>query len=200
MNENTVAKLNELYHLYEKSKLADNSYANEYSVLSDIVSRIGIEKGYVIDVAASDGLTQSCTLGFFGRKDWSGLAVEMDPNKFYKLSFLYSDFPNAKLARTRVTPYNIQSLLEGYETPKNITLLNLDIDSYDLFVIEAMLKSDYKPMIISMEINEKIPPGIFFTVNYDDEHYWQQDHFFGCSIEAAAMTVRPYGYILYKLE
>jgi hypothetical protein len=161
---------------------------------------IHIDNGFVIDIAASDGYSQSCTLGFFRRKGWSGLAVEMDPNKFSKLSFLYANYTNAKLARNRVTPNNIKSLLDAYEVPKDISILNLDIDSYDLYVIREMLKADYKPKIISMEVNEKIPSGIFFTVDYDDKHYWQGDHFYGCSIDAASSVVKPFGYILYSME
>jgi hypothetical protein len=124
----------------------------------------------------------------------------MDPIKFSKLSFLYANYPNAKLARNRVTPYNIKSLLDAYEVPQDISVLNLDIDSYDLYVIEQMLKADYKPKIISMEVNEKIPSGIFFTVDYDDKHYWQGDHFYGCSLDAASIVVKPFGYILYSLK
>ena len=86
----------------------------------------------------------------------------MDPFKFSKLAFLYSVFPNAKLARGRVTPGSVESLLSA-EVPTDYALLNLDIDSYDLAVIDEMLKSGYKPTIISMEVNEKIPPPIYFV-------------------------------------
>jgi len=119
---------------------------------------------------------------------------------FSKLSYLYADFEKVRLARTRVTPQNIGSLLIAYEIQKNFTLLNLDIDSYDLRVLEEMLNSGFAPQIISMEINEKIPSGVFFTVEYDDDHYWQGDHFFGCSIDAAYMILSKFKYVLYKLE
>ena len=199
-NQAFIGKILHICYLSWKAKAGDGSFAGEYEVLDELATKLNIKNGFVIDVAASDGYSQSCTLGFFRRKGWSGLAVEMDPDKFAKLSFIYSSFRNAKLARNRVTPNNIKSLLESYEVPKDISILNLDIDSYDLYVIEKMLQEDYKPKIISMEINEKIPPGIFFTVDYDDDHYWQADHFYGCSIEAACSVVKPFGYILHKME
>ena len=86
-----------------------------------------------------------------------------------------------RLARARVTPLNLVNSQPGNEVPKNFELLNLDIDSYDLRVVETILSSGFRPQIISMEVNEKIPSGIFFTVEYDDEHYWKGDHFYGCS-------------------
>lgn len=199
VNKLPITELFFLHSLQKKAKKNDGAFAGEYEALDRLTFQLKIDDGYVIDIAASDGYSQSCTLGFFRRKNWSGLAVEMDPIKFSRLSFLYSKFPNAKLARNRVTPKNIRSLLECYEVPKDISLLNLDIDSYDLYVIDQMLQSEYKPQIITMEVNEKIPPGIFFTVDYSDEHYWQGDHFYGCSIDAAASVIKPFGYILHSM-
>jgi hypothetical protein len=194
----TINKLIDLFRLNQKvSNFSDGQSHGEYEILNDLTNKLDINNGFVIDIAASDGYSQSCTLGFFRRAGWSGLAVEMDPIKFSSLSFLYANYPNVKLAKNRVTPNNIKSLLDAFEVPKDISVLNLDIDSYDLYVIEQMLKADYRPSIISMEVNEKIPSGIFFTVDYDDEHYWKADHFYGCSIDAASIVVKPFGYILY---
>ena len=194
----TTKRLKHLFSLSRKTSL-DSSYAGEYAVLNGLIRELEINSGYVIDIAASDGYSQSSTLGFFRRDSWSGLAVEMDPYKFSALAFLYADFRNARLVRSRVTPSNIGSLLESCEVPKEATVLNLDIDSYDLYVIEEMLRAGYKPKVISMEINEKVPPPIYFTVLYEDDHYWQGDHFFGCSIVAASDVVKPFDYILHSL-
>jgi hypothetical protein len=185
--------------LLSRKASVDSSFAGEYTVLSGLIRALDINSGYVIDIAASDGYTQSSTLGFFRRENWSGLAVEMDPYKFSTLAFLYADFRNVKLVRSRVTPSNIVSLLESCEVPKEVTVLNLDIDSYDLYVIEEMLRAGYKPKVISMEINEKVPPPIYFTVLYEDSHCWQGDHFFGCSIVAASDVVKPLDYILHSV-
>ena len=199
--EEIISRLNNIYNINAKAQAeVDPSFAGEYHLLNLLTDSLNITNGFVIDIAASDGCTQSCTLGFFRRDGWSGLAVEMNPINFSKLAFIYAVFPNAKLARCRVTPKNIKPLLDSYEVPKDISVLNLDIDSYDLYVIEEILKANYKPKIISMEINEKVPAGIFFTVEYSDKHYWQNDHFFGCSIDAACSVVKPFGYILYKME
>ena len=46
--------------------------------------------------------------------------------------------------------------------------LNIDIDSYDLEVLVTILENSYKPDIVSIEINEKIPPPIYFKVTYDE--------------------------------
>jgi hypothetical protein len=168
--------------------------------LKYLVEHLKIDGGYIVDIAASDGVTQSCTLGFFSNCNWRGLAVEMDPDKFASLAFVYAQFENVKLARCKVTPKNIGALLQSNEVPGDFTLLNLDIDSYDLHVINELLRGDFRPMIISMEINEKIPPPLFFSVDFDDAHYWRGDHFYGCPLSAAATVVKPYGYKLESLQ
>lgn len=192
-----------LFKLDRKRQSELDDYANEYLILSDLVKEIGSDSsrgGEVVDIAASDGFSQSSTLGFY-RNGHSGLAVEMDSNKFAKLALLYRDFHNVRLIKARVTPANVVSLLEAAEIQINeFLVLNLDIDSYDLEVMETILKSAYLPTIISMEVNEKIPVGIYFTVRFDEKHYWQGDHFYGCSLDAAVSTVCPYGYVLYGLE
>lgn len=188
--------LKDLERLYLKSLQSDNSYAGEFAHVRSVMNRININGGFVVDIAASDGVTLSCTLELFKDPNWSGLAVEMDPVKFSGLSFIYGAFPNARLARARVVPSNVSSLLAGFEVPNDFDFLNLDIDSYDLHVIRSALESGFRPKMISMEINEKIPPEIYFTVDFSESHYWAGDHFFGCSLLAAANTVKPFGYVL----
>jgi hypothetical protein len=183
-----------------KSKRGDNSYAGEFEYLRLLLEKLNINGGFVVDIAASDGVTQSSTLGFFSNRDWRGLAVEMDPEKFANLAFIYSQFEDVKLARCRVTPVNVEALLVGNEVPQDFTLLSLDIDSYDLSVMDEMLRAGFRPQIVSMEINEKIPPPVYFTVNFEDSHFWQGDHFYGCSLAAAASVVKPRGYKLESLQ
>ena len=52
--------------------------------------------------------------------------------------------------------------------------------------MEAILTSGYKPLIISIEINEVIPPPIEFYVRFDKVKISELmvDHFFGCSLTA----------------
>jgi len=197
--ESILEDLNKILRIAVQAETADGSYAGEADYLDKLLGVIGIQGGYIVDIAASDGFTQSSTLGFFKRSEWSGLAVEMDPKKFATLAFIFSSFPRTRLAKAKVTPLNIRSLLEAFEVSKDFDLLNLDIDSYDLYVMDSLLKAGFRPKVISMEINEKIPPPIFFTVDYSESHSWEMDHFFGCSITAAATIVKPFGYILENL-
>jgi len=187
-------------HFFSFRSNFDHSFFGEFSYVSKILARLNINGGFIVDIAASDGVSQSCTLGFLKAKAWTGLLVEMDPIKFSRLSFVYGSKSGIKLARNKITPTNICPLFLGYDVPKEFIFLNLDIDSYDLHIIEAILKGGYTPIIISIEVNEKIPPPIFFTVDFYEEHLWKGDHFYGCSLTAACEIIRPFGYVLESLQ
>jgi len=170
----------------------------EAKKLLEICAELNISNGYYVDIGASDGWSSSSTFPFARSKNFSGLSVELDDKKFKKMQYIYKNFQNAHLSKTKVTPLNILDLLNEFEVPQNFDILNLDIDSYDLFVIKKLLES-YRPKIISMEINEKIPPPIYFTVTYDKNHFWKGDHFFGCSLQAAFEEVSKFDYKLYTV-
>jgi hypothetical protein len=155
--------------------------------------------GYFVDVAASNGVHSSFIWPLLNSGSWAGLSVEMDPRKFAKLSYLYSRFDDVNLARIKVTPRNVCALLESHLVGHKFELLNLDIDSYDLAVLEAMLNGGFRPKVISMEINEKIPPPIMFEVRYQDDHYWAGDHFYGCSLASAQEKLSAYDYVLKEM-
>ena len=200
-SNNRLSKvLLEAFALSKRSKKNDNSYAGEFVYLSKIMNKLNIDNGYIVDVAAGDGYRQSCTLGFF-KKNWEGLCVEMDPRKFSILSFLYQQFSKVNLSKTKVTPLNIHLILEANNVPKEFDLLNLDIDSYDLEIMSKILEENFRPKVISMEINEKIPPPIFFNAKYDESDSWTiEDNFYGCSITAADDLLNKKGYIIESLQ
>jgi hypothetical protein len=177
----------------------DPSYAGEGAHLRRLLERCGLTSGSVVDIAAGDGVTQSCTLLLFRDPSWRGLAVEMDATRFRRLQAAYSQFPNVQLARARVTPESVEELLRAHDVPARFEVLNLDLDSFDLWVADALLRS-FQPAIITMEVNEKIPAPIYFTLRFDADPAPAEGHYYGCSLAAAADTVRPHGYVLESLQ
>jgi glycosyltransferase involved in cell wall biosynthesis len=174
------------------------SHLNEEEVIEKYLSRMPVRYKYCVDIAASDGITMSNTLFLF-KGGWRGLAVECDSENFAKLSFLYKDFENVDLIKTKVTPQNAVSLLKSASCPTNFAFLNFDIDSYDFFILEKILEN-FRPLLICAEINESIPPPIKFTVKYDPDHSWNTDHFFGQSISKCSELCDKYKYDIVELH
>ena len=137
----------------------------EYIINAYLKEDLGLEKGgYCVDIAVSNGISMSNTYSLY-KNGWSGLAVEFDARKFSYLASNYSAFSDVNLAKCKVRPQNVLSLLSANETPENFDFLSLDIDGYDFFVLEQILER-YRPRLICTEINEKIPPPIKFTVKW----------------------------------
>jgi hypothetical protein len=156
------------------------SFQEEEVVIRKYLNDLTLENNFCVDIAASDGISMSNTYSLF-KAGWEGIAVEFDPIKFAKLAHSYSAFTNVSLLKTKVIPENVVSILKSCMCPEDFALLNLDIDSYDYFVLDTMLDA-FRPRLICVEINEKVPPPIKFTVTYDSNHVWAEDHFYGQSI------------------
>jgi len=61
--------------------------------------------------------------------------------------------------------------------------------------------SEYQPYLVCMELNEKIPPPIKFSVNYSDDYYYASgSHFYGFSIQCLEDILSKYGYDLVKVQ
>jgi hypothetical protein len=153
---------------------------------------------YAVDIAAADGLGGSNTYRLFSQ-GYAGLAVEGDPEKFAFMSRLYRKFEQVFLMRVFITPDNILEALHTAGAPENFAFLNMDIDSYDFFVLERMLER-YSPAIICAEFNEKIPPPLKFTIKYDPGFSWDYSHCYGQSISKLHELTKRFEYDLVAAE
>ena len=150
-----------------------------------------------VDIGAGDGTRWSNTYALFS-DGWRGLGVEYDSRRVVQLAHNYQYYPQVFACRCRVTPDNIIPLLEAYSIEKDFSVLSLDIDSYDYWVLDQIL-SHYRPRLVVTEINEKIPPPIRFVVKFDPD-FQLTHHFYGYSIESLAELCERHGYALIELE
>ncbi|MFI5244488.1 MAG: hypothetical protein ACHQQR_04625 [Gemmatimonadales bacterium] len=174
------------------------SNLDEEGVIQRSLTRTGVTSRFCVDIAASDGTTMSNTYTLF-RDGWAGIAVECDPVKFAKLAAQYASLAGVDLMKCVVTPDNVNALLEVSSTPREFGFLNLDIDGYDYFVLERILHR-YRPRLICVEINEKIPPPLKFTVRWDPRYVWAGDHFYGASISKMYELCVAHHYALTELH
>ena len=149
------------------------------STTSKIINRLlELPTKFFVDIGAANDPNESQS-ELLLRNGWSGLMFECNPDKFIPLTKRMREYP-VKVISQKVTPNNIIQLLQDSDVPNDF-YLSLDIDGYDFYVLSKIL-TVYKPQLIISEINEKIPPPIKFTVNYDPEYWWDVSHFYGYSI------------------
>jgi len=174
------------------------SHLGEQEIIRALLAQLGLASGFCVDIAASDGTTMSNTLPLY-EAGWGGVAAECDPAKFAALAAVYARFPRVDLMRCMVTPDNVTALLEVSAAPEEFEFLNLDIDGYDYFVLERILHR-YRPRLICVEVNEKIPPPLKFTVRWDPRYVWAGDHFYGASISKMHELCVAHHYALTELH
>jgi hypothetical protein len=187
-----------MHRVYSKSN-AGKKFSNleEQSRIVHYLERLKLPNKVCVDIGAGDGVTMSNTFALF-LDGWRGLAVEYDPTRFAHLARTYARL-DANIARCKVTPENVVSLLEGHQVPYEFGMLSLDIDGYDYFVLEQLL-SKFRPSLICAEVNEKIPPPLKFTVNYDPSYSWAGDHFYGQSTSQLDRLCRQHDYAWVELH
>jgi len=150
-----------------------------------------------VDLGAGDGIKGSNTYALF-RGGWRGLGVEGDPRRARRLAHAYRELEGVAACHAVVTPSNVVELLEAHRVGRDFSLLSLDIDSYDYWVLDRLLGS-FRPRLVVTEINEKIPPPIRFVVKYD-AGFRLQHHFFGYSIASLEDLCARHRYALIALE
>ncbi len=184
---------------YIKAKHRGFSKHDEEKIILYIIGQLSISKEnqFFVDIGAGDGICASNTFALYSN-NWNGLAFECNSNKFAELATLYyNEVPYVMLSNNKVNPENIEYLLKYHQVPKEFGFLSLDIDGYDYFVLDKIMGL-YRPSLICTEINERIPPPIKFTVRWDPDYVWPQNHFYGQSISQLYTLCLKYDYALVK--
>lgn len=150
---------NTFYNLYAKNVHSQNG---EDGIIQELFSRLGIENGWVCEFGAWDGIHLSNTFNLVKTGKFKAVFIEGDPIKFKDLLKTQKQYPNIIPIQEFVdhnqdSNYNLDSLLQQTDIPKDFELLSIDIDSFDYQVWKSL--EYYKPKIVIIEINSGINPN-----------------------------------------
>lgn len=147
------------------------SQFGEESFIGHIFNNIGTTNKYFVDLGAGDGVNLSNTKFFKDTYGWTGLMVDAD-NK-----------GNDEVKQHFINDSNIIDILQKYDVPEEFDFLSIDVDGNDYWILDRIL-NDYKPRLIIAEFNGTIPVGVKKVMEYNENHTWGNDDYYGASFEA----------------
>ncbi|TPX52773.1 hypothetical protein SeMB42_g01177 [Synchytrium endobioticum] len=163
------------------------SQNGEDGILHYVFSNIGHGDRYYVEFGSSNA-SECNTRLLYENNGWDGIL--MDGNGIS---------PDKRVVHNHmITPKNIVELFQQYSVPKKFSLLSVDIDSYDYWVLKAILEAGYRPRVLLMEINRNFEMDEAYTVNQST--YWDLHSLFGFSPKAARDICDKHGYHMVHLD
>jgi hypothetical protein len=170
------------------------SQSHEDGITLEILRRLKLKQGTYAEFGVGNG-TENNTL-ILTAMGWKGFWVggediRIDVNHVEKKKFRFIE--------KWITRENIVSLAcEGLASieAENLDVVSLDLDGNDIYLVEKLLKNNIKPKLFIVEYNGKFPPPIEFKIEYDPQHQWNGDDYFGASLSSYIKLFSEFEYKL----
>lgn len=175
------------------------SQNDEDGIIEAIFEKVGGNKTF-LEVGIDDGT--ECNSTYLLLKGWRGAWAEADGRNCagIRTKLDGDSFPaHFRLVEGFVTPGNVADLYRdtcAFLSVGEIDFFSLDIDSTDLFVMDALLASGARPPVVCVEYNGKFPPPLVLHVPPDHATGWIGDDYYGASLQAFHNLLTAAGYAL----
>lgn len=168
------------------------SQTDEDGITIEILKRIGIEKGSYAEFGVGDGLeNNTIVLAALG---WSGFWVGNQV-----LAFNPPANSRFRYSKQWITLENIVDTVKQTSTQlgiEKLDVVSLDLDGNDFYFVERLLQNGVLPSLFIVEYNAKLAPPIEFKIDYDPNHTWNRDDYFGASLSTYNRLFEGFNYRL----
>lgn len=170
-----------------KSKFYGFSQNDEDGITLEILNRMDIKDGFFVEFGVGDGLENNTLILLAA--GWKGAW-------FGGEELAFSLINSSKLSFTKewITRSNIVDLYMSLYSKADV--VSLDLDGNDIYLVEELLNNAIKPKLFIVEYNGKFPPSIDFKIDYNDNHVWQGNDYFGASLASFNKLFVSHGYTL----
>ena len=131
------------------------SQCGEDGILREIFHRLGIKKGFFVDVGAFDDIYLS-NVKLLHDQGWSGAFIETNVERYQKLQRNYANDNRAICIQEKVAASedclegrSLDQIADEYFPNQKIDCLNIDVDGIDYFILEGLKRM---PKVIVIEI------------------------------------------------
>ncbi|MBF0323198.1 MAG: FkbM family methyltransferase, partial [Magnetococcales bacterium] len=171
------------------------SQNDEDGIIAEIFRRIGTTNCTFLEFGIDNGL--ECNTLLLTYKGWRG--VWMDGNE-QNIDFVRQKFKPLidsgalRVQRQWITAETINDVITSLDLPREIDLLNIDIDGNDYHVFKSI--DTLQPRVVIIEYNGKLPPPILAVQRYRAEARWDGSDYTGCSLASLTGLATRKGYQL----
>lgn len=155
------------------------SQTDEDGITIEILKRIGcLEGGSFAEFGPGDGMENNTlilkALGWKGF--WVGgenLLISTKTNKQFSFIMEFVTIKNI-----------IELVLKGKKDVKcnDLDVISFDLDGNDLYLVDELLKNNFRPKLFIVEYNGKFPPPIKWSITYNEKHIWDGSDYYGASL------------------
>lgn len=136
-----------------------------------------------------------------GRQGWSGLLLDGNPPDALRKD------ARLNLHVAQITSRNIARLFRRHRVPTSVDYVSVDIDSFDLWVLRALLSSEFRPRVLTVEYNSNFPWGADLAFPDPQQQpvrpgfeRWGGNCYMGSSASALDAVARAFGYVTVDVE
>ena len=163
------------------------SQFGEHQIIDEIFKHITPMQKTFVDIGAGDyspegdGSAMSNTRHLY-EQGWSGIGFDFR----CQAGYIMKEF---------VTPDNIRSILKKYNVNHFPAFLSIDIDGFDLDVLESAM-SYMQPTMICTEYNATLDPSLSVKLKYEEGYTWDGTNKYGYSFGAGLKFAAKHGYTI----
>mmetsp|Transcript_617 Transcript_617/g.1048 ORF Transcript_617/g.1048 Transcript_617/m.1048 type:complete len:376 (-) Transcript_617:42-1169(-) len=127
------------------------SQNDEDGIIEYLFKNLNTTNKYYVEFGAEDG-RQDNTRRLREHFGWYGLTMD-------------KQFENKTIGlfKEQITPGNIAGIFRKHRVPKDIDLLSVDVDSFDVFVLRSILNAGYRPRVMVVEANDNFGEDSFLS-------------------------------------
>lgn len=141
------------------------SQKGEDGILEKILEVLEIETGWCVEFGASDGHRFSNTFNLLNHRNWRGIQIEPNPERFSSLENRYRGREPDIVCINRyvglLPETGLDAVLAETEVPRDFQLLSIDIDGNDYHVWDDL--RNYRSRVVVIEYNPTIPNAVSYV-------------------------------------